>query len=63
VAFAHGDYEIARQSFEKASQIAQGLPVNGPIRYEILKRLSTTSVARGQFAEATWLATDRSHKL
>jgi tetratricopeptide (TPR) repeat protein len=52
LAFAHGDYGIARQSFAKAWQIAQGLPANAPIRYEILKRPAATSVASGQFAEA-----------
>lgn len=51
-AFARGDYGVARQSFEKAWQIAQGLPANAPIRYDILKRLAATSVASGQFAEA-----------
>ncbi|MFZ0589513.1 MAG: tetratricopeptide repeat protein [Bryobacteraceae bacterium] len=51
-AFAHGDYGVARQSFQKAWQIAQGLPANAPIRYDILKRLAATSVASGQFAEA-----------
>jgi tetratricopeptide (TPR) repeat protein len=51
-AFAQGDYGVARQSFEKAQQIAQQLPADSPIRYEILKRLTSTSAASGQFAAA-----------
>ena len=50
-AFARGDYEAARQSFEKAWQGAQSLPAAAPVRYDILKRLTATNSAAGQFAE------------
>jgi Tfp pilus assembly protein PilF len=33
-AFAHGDYDAARRSFEKAQQIAPQLPADSPVRYE-----------------------------
>lgn len=51
-AFARGNYQTALQSFEKAWQFAQALPADAPVRYDILKRLSESSVACGQFAEA-----------
>ena len=51
-AFAQGDYGTALQSFEKAWQMAQQLPVNSTVRYEILKRLTSTSAASGQFNNA-----------
>ena len=51
-AFAQGDYDAARRSFEKALQIAQQLPADSPIRYDVLKRLTSTSAASGKFAEA-----------
>jgi len=49
---AKGDYEAARQSFEKAWQVAQQLPADSPVRYDVLKRLTSTSAASGQFADA-----------
>jgi tetratricopeptide (TPR) repeat protein len=51
-AFAQGDYASARRSFEEAQKIAQQLPADSPIRYEVLKRLTSTSAASGQFADA-----------
>lgn len=51
-AFALGDYEAAHQAFEKAWQVAQVLPASSSVRYEILKRLTATSAASGNFAEA-----------
>lgn len=51
-AFTNGDYEVARQAFEKARQIAQRLPANSSIRYDILKRLTATAAASEHFAEA-----------
>jgi tetratricopeptide (TPR) repeat protein len=51
-AFAQGNYGAARQSFEKAQQITQPLPADSPIRYEVLKRLTSTSAASGEFADA-----------
>jgi tetratricopeptide (TPR) repeat protein len=50
--FTRGDYEAARVSFEKVQQIAQQLPADSPIRYEVLKRLTSTRAASGQFADA-----------
>ena len=51
-AFAKGDYDAARRSFEKALQIAQQLPADSPIRYDVLKRLTSSSAASGKFADA-----------
>ena len=51
-AFAKGDYETARRSFEKALQLAQQLPAYAPARYEVLKRLTSNSAASKQFADA-----------
>jgi tetratricopeptide (TPR) repeat protein len=47
-AFANGDYDPARRSFEKALQIAGG----SSARYGILRRLTSISAAVGQFVEA-----------
>jgi tetratricopeptide (TPR) repeat protein len=51
-AFGQGNYEAARQVFERAWQAAQQLPGDSPIRYDVLKRLTSTSAASGQFADA-----------
>jgi tetratricopeptide (TPR) repeat protein len=51
-AFARGDYEAARLSFEKAWQIAQQAPADSTFRYDILKRLTSTGAATGEFGEA-----------
>jgi tetratricopeptide (TPR) repeat protein len=51
-AFTQGDYEVARRSFEKAWQVAQGLPANSSVRYQILKRLTAAAAASGRFGEA-----------
>jgi tetratricopeptide (TPR) repeat protein len=51
-AFAQGDYDAARRSFEKALQMARQLPPDSAVRYDILKRLTSTSAASGQFADA-----------
>jgi tetratricopeptide (TPR) repeat protein len=51
-AFAKGDYDAARRSLEKALQIAQQLPADSPTRYDVLKRLTSTSAASGKFADA-----------
>ncbi len=47
-AFAQGDYGAARQSFEKALRLTRDVDV----RYDLLKRLTSTSAAAGQFADA-----------
>jgi len=46
-AFRNGDYAAARQAFEKALKIA-----DSPLRYDVLKRLTSASAAAGQFADA-----------
>jgi len=51
-AFAQGDYDAARQSFEKALQSTQQLPADSPVRYDVLKRLTSTCAAAGKFADA-----------
>jgi tetratricopeptide (TPR) repeat protein len=51
-AFRDGDYAAARQAFEKALKSAQQLPADSPLRYDILKRLTSSTAAGGQFAEA-----------
>src|SRR3954453_1460023 len=51
-----GDYEAARQSFLQAWELAQQTPPADPIRYDILKRLTSVRAAAGEFADAdTWL--------
>jgi tetratricopeptide (TPR) repeat protein len=52
-ALARGDYAAARQSFQKAWQIAQETPANSTVRYDILKRLTSTGAASGAFGEAS----------
>jgi tetratricopeptide (TPR) repeat protein len=51
-AFARGDYELARQSFEKAWQAVQSSPANSPLRYNILQRLTAAAAASGRFDDA-----------
>jgi tetratricopeptide (TPR) repeat protein len=51
-AFGTGDYATARLSFEKALQIVRQLSADSLVRYDILKRLTSTSAALGRFAEA-----------
>jgi tetratricopeptide (TPR) repeat protein len=47
-----GDYEAARLSFTKAWELAQQTPSNDPVRYDILKRLTSIRAAVGEFADA-----------
>lgn len=47
-----GDYEAARGSFLKAWELAQATPPDDPIRYDILKRLTSVRAAAGEFADA-----------
>src|SRR5205823_8530155 len=51
-AYMKGDYETARQSFLKAWDVAQQAPPQDPIRYEVLKRLTSVRAAAGEFADA-----------
>ena len=50
--YLKGDYDGARDTFLKAWEIAQQGPQNDPIRYDILKRLTSVRAAAGEFADA-----------
>jgi len=50
--YMHGDYEGARQSLLQAWDLAQQLPKDDPLRYDVLKRLATARAAVGEFADA-----------
>lgn len=51
-AYLQGNYTAARQSFEQAWQMAQETPPENPARYDILKRLTSSHAAAGEFADA-----------
>jgi tetratricopeptide (TPR) repeat protein len=50
--YMHGDYEGARQSLLQAWDLAQQMPREDPIRYDVLKRLATVRAAVGEYADA-----------
>jgi tetratricopeptide (TPR) repeat protein len=50
--YMKGDYEGSHQSLLKAWDLAQQLPPEDPIRYEVLKRLTTVRAAVGEWADA-----------
>jgi tetratricopeptide (TPR) repeat protein len=50
--YLHGDYEGARQSLLQAWDLAQQLPREDPLRYDVLKRLATVRATAGEFADA-----------
>jgi tetratricopeptide (TPR) repeat protein len=50
--YMHGDYEASHQSLLKAWDLAQQLPREDPVRYDVLKRLATVRAAVGEFADA-----------
>ncbi|HLJ46674.1 MAG TPA: tetratricopeptide repeat protein [Bryobacteraceae bacterium] len=51
--YMRGDYDAAFQSLETAwEQVQQNTETSDPIRYDILKRLTSVRAAAGQFAEA-----------
>ena len=51
-----GDYEGARLAFASAWELAQRTPSDNPVRYDILKRLTSVRAAAGEFADAdNWL--------
>jgi tetratricopeptide (TPR) repeat protein len=50
--YMHADYEGARQSLLQAWDLAQQLPREDPLRYDVLKRLATVRAAVGEFADA-----------
>src|SRR5580700_11270495 len=51
-AYMKGDYENARQQLLQAWDLAQMLPPEDSLRYDVLKRLSTVRYAMGEFADA-----------
>ena len=52
-AYMRGDYDAARESFTKAWDIAQQTTTpNDPVRYDVLKRLTSVRAAAGEFADA-----------
>jgi tetratricopeptide (TPR) repeat protein len=54
--YLKGDYEAARQAFASAWELAQATPKEDPVRYDILKRLTSVRAAAGEFADAdNWL--------
>src|ERR1041385_8925095 len=55
-AYLKGDYEAARQAFLSAWELAQKTPKDDPLRYDVLKRLTSVRAAAGEFADAdNWL--------
>src|SRR5580704_1392083 len=52
VLYMHADYEGARQALLQAWDLAQQLPREDPLRYDVLKRLSTVRAAMGEWADA-----------
>jgi len=51
-AYLKGDYETARQSYLKAWDGAQQSPLENPLRYDVLKRLTAVRAAVGEFKDA-----------
>ena len=55
-AYLKGDYEAALPLFTRAFELAQQMPKDDPVRYDILKRLTSVRAAAGEFADAdAWL--------
>jgi len=50
--YMKGDYEAARKSFLEAWKLAQKKPPSDPVRYDVLKRLTSVRGAAGEFADA-----------
>ena len=54
--YLKGDYEAARLAFTSAWELAEQTPKDNPVRYDILKRLTSVRAAAGEFADAdNWL--------
>src|ERR1039457_2799192 len=54
--YLKGNYEAARLAFTSAWELAQQTPKDNPVRYDILKRLTSVRAAAGEFADAdNWL--------
>ena len=55
-AYLKGDYDTALQTFKRAWELAQTTQKDDPVRYDILKRLTSVRAAAGEFADAdNWL--------
>jgi tetratricopeptide (TPR) repeat protein len=50
--YMHGEYDAARESYEKAWSLADQGPQEAPVRYDILKRLTAVRNAQGEFKDA-----------
>src|ERR1035437_7266618 len=50
--YLKGDYEAARLAFTRAWELAEQTPRDNPVRYDILKRLTSVRAAAGEFADA-----------
>jgi tetratricopeptide (TPR) repeat protein len=60
-AFTRGDYVAARNSFERAWQLAQQAPDDAVVRYTVLKRLSAAHAASRNFSMAARYLLDSVH--
>jgi tetratricopeptide (TPR) repeat protein len=55
-AYLKGDYDTALETFKRAWELAQATPKDDPVRYDILKRLTSVRAAAGEFVDAdNWL--------
>src|SRR5258707_14287092 len=55
-AYLKADYEAARQAFVSAWELAQKTPKDDPLRYDVLKRITSVRAPAGEFADAdNWL--------
>jgi tetratricopeptide (TPR) repeat protein len=50
--YMHGEYDAAREQYQKAWDLADQGPPENPLRYDILKRLTAVRAAVGDFADA-----------
>jgi len=50
--YMRGEYDAARESYEKAWALADQGPKEDPVRYDILKRLTAVRNAQGEFQDA-----------
>ena len=54
--YLKGDYEAALKAFTRAWELAQQTQKDDPVRYDVLKRLTSVRAAAGEFADAdSWL--------
>ncbi len=54
--YLKGDYAAALKAFSRAWELAQQTQKDDPVRYDVLKRLTSVHAAGGEFAEADdWL--------